>query len=128
MTPRDDPKDVHMSPDEIRTAVEEANRLGKPVMAHAHAAQGKLLNTLCYTFKIYLKRHCSSVESWCSKHRTWKLYWWWRYLSHQKEVFWSTLLKFCRGGFLVPTLYIGKYFLERSPGGDMEKNVQLTRL
>ena len=41
MTSNDDPRDVHMSPEEIQTAVQEAQRLGKQVMAHAHSAQGK---------------------------------------------------------------------------------------
>ncbi len=44
MTCNDDPRDVHMSPEEIQTAVQEAHRLGKHVMAHAHSAQGRILD------------------------------------------------------------------------------------
>jgi imidazolonepropionase-like amidohydrolase len=37
MTVGDNPKNIAFSPDELRTAVEEANRLNLPVAVHAHA-------------------------------------------------------------------------------------------
>eukprot|EP01116_Phalansterium_solitarium_P001533 TRINITY_DN11345_c0_g1_i1.p1 TRINITY_DN11345_c0_g1~~TRINITY_DN11345_c0_g1_i1.p1 ORF type:complete len:413 (+),score=129.77 TRINITY_DN11345_c0_g1_i1:107-1345(+) len=40
MTEGDNPMSVHFTDKEIRTAVEEATRLGKHVMAHAHSAEG----------------------------------------------------------------------------------------
>jgi imidazolonepropionase-like amidohydrolase len=40
MSAGDDPKDVHMSPEELAVAMEEARRLGVPVMAHAHSTEG----------------------------------------------------------------------------------------
>lgn len=40
MTAFDDPNDMHMSPEELKVAIEEATRLNRPVMAHAHGAEG----------------------------------------------------------------------------------------
>ena len=40
MSAGDNPQNVHFSDEEIRVAVEEANRRGVPVMAHAHSTEG----------------------------------------------------------------------------------------
>jgi len=40
MSAGDDPRDVHLSPEELAVAVDEARRLGVPVMAHAHSTEG----------------------------------------------------------------------------------------
>ena len=40
MSAGDNPKNVHFSPEELKAAVEEANRRDVPVMAHAHATEG----------------------------------------------------------------------------------------
>ena len=40
MTSSDNPMAVHFTDKELRVAVEEANRLGRHVMAHAHSAEG----------------------------------------------------------------------------------------
>ena len=40
LSPGDDPHHAHFTPDEIRACVEEAERAGRKVMAHAQAAEG----------------------------------------------------------------------------------------
>jgi len=40
MTTGDNPQNVHFSPEELKTVVEEAARRDVPVMAHAHATEG----------------------------------------------------------------------------------------
>jgi len=40
MSAGDNPRNVHFSPEELKAAVEEANRRDVPVMAHAHATEG----------------------------------------------------------------------------------------
>jgi imidazolonepropionase-like amidohydrolase len=40
MSAGDDPHRAHFSPEELRALVEEANRLGVPVAAHAHSTEG----------------------------------------------------------------------------------------
>ena len=40
MSAGDDPTRAHFSPEELEVMVQEANRLGVPVAAHAHSAQG----------------------------------------------------------------------------------------
>ena len=40
MSAGDNPQNVHFSDEEIKVAIEEANRRGVPVMAHAHSTEG----------------------------------------------------------------------------------------
>ena len=40
MTAKDNPLNVHFTQEELETAVVEAERFGKHVMAHAHSADG----------------------------------------------------------------------------------------
>jgi imidazolonepropionase-like amidohydrolase len=79
----DDPRNVAFSPEELRAAVEEANRLGVPVAAHAHAAEG---------IKQAVRAGVRSIE-----HGT--------YIDEE-----AMRLMAKRGTFLVPTVYIGDYY------------------
>lgn len=81
----DDPRNVAFSPEELRAAVEEANRLGVPVAAHAHAAEG---------IKQAVRAGVRSIE-----HGT--------YIDDE-----AMRLMAKRGTFFVPTVYIGDYYAE----------------
>jgi imidazolonepropionase-like amidohydrolase len=83
MTVGDDPKNVAFSPDELRTAVEEANRLNLPVAVHAHATEG---------IKQAVRAGVRSIE-----HGT--------YLDDE-----AIELMLAHGTYLVPTIYIGDYY------------------
>ena len=83
MTVGDDPKNVAFSPDELRTAVEEANRLGLPVAVHAHATEG---------IKQAVRAGVRSIE-----HGT--------FLDDE-----AIDLMVEHGTYLVPTIYIGDYY------------------
>jgi imidazolonepropionase-like amidohydrolase len=83
MTVGDDPRNVAFSPDELRTAVEEANRLGLPVAVHAHATEG---------IKQAVRAGVRSIE-----HGT--------FLDDE-----AIDLMVERGTYLVPTIYIGDYY------------------
>ena len=83
MTVGDDPKNVAFSPNELRTAVEEANRLGLPVAVHAHATEG---------IKQAVRAGVRSIE-----HGT--------FLDDE-----AIDLMVEHGTFLVPTIYIGDYY------------------
>ena len=102
MSAKDNPRDVHFSKDELRVAVEEARRLGVPVMAHAHSAEG---------IKEAVKAGVRSIE-----HGT--------FLDQE-----GIDLMLERGTYLVPTLYVGDYFLEQHPESEAQrKMVELTRM
>ncbi len=79
----DDPRNVAFSPEELRAAVEEAARLGVPVAAHAHAAEG---------IKQAVRAGVRSIE-----HGT--------FLDDE-----AIALMVEHGTFLVPTIYIGDYY------------------
>ncbi|HXV37664.1 MAG TPA: amidohydrolase family protein [Myxococcota bacterium] len=79
----DNPRNVAFSPEELRVAVEEAARLGVPVAAHAHAAEG---------IKQAVRAGVRSIE-----HGT--------FIDDE-----AIRLMVERGTFLVPTIYIGDYF------------------
>jgi imidazolonepropionase-like amidohydrolase len=79
----DDPHNVAFSPEELRAAVEEANRLGVPVAAHAHAAEG---------IKQAVRAGVRSIE-----HGT--------FIDDE-----AIHLMAKRGTFLVPTIYVGDYY------------------
>jgi imidazolonepropionase-like amidohydrolase len=81
----DDPRNVAFSPEELRVAVEESNRLGVPVAAHAHAAEG---------IKQAVRAGVRSIE-----HGT-----------HIDDEAIRMMAK--RGTFLVPTIYVGDYYAE----------------
>jgi len=85
MSAADDPKDVHFSPEEMQVVMDEANRLRKPVMAHAHSAEG---------IKLAVRAGVRSIE-----HGT--------FLDAE-----GVKLMAERGTYLVPTLYIGDYYIE----------------
>jgi imidazolonepropionase-like amidohydrolase len=83
MTVGDNPKNVAFSPDELRTAVEEANRLNLPVAVHAHATEG---------IKQAVRAGVRSIE-----HGT--------FLDDE-----AIDLMVEHGTYLVPTIYIGDYY------------------
>ena len=95
MTVGDDPKNVAFSPDELRTAVEEANRLSLPVAVHAHATEG---------IKQAVRAGVRSIE-----HGT--------YLDEE-----AIELMVEHGTFLVPTIYIGDYYGKTRKLRAQEKN------
>lgn len=81
----DDPRNVAFSPEELRAAVEEANRHGVPVAAHAHATEG------------IRQAVAAGVRS----------------IEHGTYVDDATLHEMVRRGtFMVPTVYVGDYYNE----------------
>jgi imidazolonepropionase-like amidohydrolase len=95
MTVGDDQKNVAFSPEELRAAVEEANRLGLPVAVHAHAAEG---------IKQAVRAGVRSIE-----HGT--------YLDEE-----AIDLMVSHGTYLVPTIYIGDYYGQTRKLRAQEKN------
>jgi imidazolonepropionase-like amidohydrolase len=81
----DDPRNVAFSPEELRAAVDEAARLGVPVAAHAHAAEG---------IREAVLAGARSIE-----HGT--------YMDDE-----TIELMAERGTFLVPTIYVGDYYAD----------------
>ena len=81
----DDPRNVAFAPDELRAAVEEANRHGVPVAAHAHAAAG---------IKQAIEAGVRSIE-----HGT--------YMDDE-----AIRMMVEHGTYLVPTVYLGDYYAE----------------
>lgn len=101
MSARDNPRDVHYSPEEIEAAVTEATRLGVPVMAHAHSAEG---------IKQAVRAGVRSIE-----HGT--------FIDEE-----GIRLMLERGTYLVPTVYVGEYYLTQNPNSEAQrKMVELTR-
>jgi imidazolonepropionase-like amidohydrolase len=88
MSAGDDPKDVHMSPEELAVAMDEAGRLGVPVMAHAHSTEGIIQA---------IEAGVRSIE-----HGT---------FIDEKGV----RLARRRGTYLVPTFYLGDYYIAEIP-------------
>jgi imidazolonepropionase-like amidohydrolase len=91
----DDPRNVAFSPEELRAAVEEANRHGVPVAAHAHATAG---------IKQAIAAGVRSIE-----HGT--------YIDDEAI---GMLVK--RGTFLVPTVYLGDYYNQNKELRAQDKN------
>jgi imidazolonepropionase-like amidohydrolase len=85
MSVGDNPRNVAFSPEELRAALEEANRLDVPVAAHAHAADG---------IKQAVRAGVRSIE-----HGT--------YIDAE-----ATKMMARSGTFLVPTIYVGDYYAE----------------
>ena len=88
MTIGDNPQNVHFSPEELKAAIEEANRRDVPVMAHAHATEG---------IKQAVKAGVRSIE-----HGT--------YMDDE-----AIDLMIQHGTYLIPTLTIDLYFKEIIP-------------
>lgn len=91
----DNPRNVAFSPEELRAAVDEANRLGVPVAAHAHAAEG---------IKMAVAAGVRSIE-----HGT--------YMDDE-----AIRMMAKRGTFLVPTVYLGDYYAEGEKLRAQDKN------
>ncbi len=81
----DDPRNVAFSPEELRAAVEEANRHNVPVAAHAHATEG---------IKQAVAAGVRSIE-----HGT--------FIDDE-----GIRMMAEKGAFLVPTIYVGDYYTE----------------
>jgi len=101
MSAGNDPNKAHFSPEELRAIVEEASRLGVPVAAHAHSAAGIRAAILAGVRTI---EHGTFVDD--------------EGIRLMKE----------RGVYLVPTLYVGDYYLNEQPGSEAQgKMNELTR-
>jgi len=94
MSAADDPRDVHMSPEELEAIVSEARRFKTPVMAHAHSADG---------IKMAIRAGARSIE-----HGT--------FLDDE-----GIRLMVEHGTYLVPTMYIGDYYLEEHPDSEAQQ-------
>lgn len=87
----DDPRNVAFSPEELRAAVDEANRHGLPVAAHAHATKG------------IRQAVAAGVRS----------------IEHGTYVDDETLHEMARRGtFMVPTVYLGDFYAGGDSGVD----------
>jgi len=101
MSAGDNPKDVHFSPEELEVAVAEATRLGVPVMAHAHSAEG---------VKQAVRAGVRSIE-----HGT--------FIDAE-----GVRLMVEHGTYLVPTMYIGDYYINEAPDAEaQQKMVELSK-
>lgn len=101
MSAGNDPKRAHYSPEELRAVVEEASRLGVPVAMHAHSAEAIRAATLA---------GARSIE-----HGT--------FLDDE-----GIRLMVKHGTWLVPTFYVGEYYLEeQSQSAAQAKMNELTR-
>jgi imidazolonepropionase-like amidohydrolase len=101
MSAGDNPKDVHFSPEELAVAVAEATRLGVPVMAHAHSAEG---------VKQAVKAGVRSIE-----HGT--------FIDDE-----GVRLMVEHGTYLVPTIYIGDFYIEeRADSEAQQKMIELSK-
>jgi len=101
MSAGNDPERAHYSPEELGAIVDEASRLGVPVAAHAHSAAGIRAAILAGARSI---EHGTFVDE--------------EGLRLLKE----------RGVYLVPTLYVGDYYLEEHPASAAQAKMnELTR-
>lgn len=101
MTVGDNPQNVHFSPEELKAAIDEANRRDTPVMAHAHATEG---------IKMAVRAGVRSVE----------------HGSYLDEECMDLMIK--NGTYLIPTLTIGLFFQEQIPDSkSLSKAVELGR-
>jgi imidazolonepropionase-like amidohydrolase len=101
MSAGDDPTRAHFSPEELSVMVEEATRLGVPVAAHAHSTEG---------IKQAIRAGVRSIE-----HGT--------FLDDE-----GIRLMVEHGVYLVPTVYVGDYFLEEQTGSEAQAKMNdLTR-
>jgi len=101
MTAGDNPQNVHFSPEELQVAIDEATRRDVPVMAHAHAAEGIKMSIKAGARTI---EHGSFLDDECID----------LFLKH--------------GTYLVPTLSIGKWFLEFNEDSEaLSKAIAITK-
>ena len=101
MSAGNDPNRAHFSPDELAAIVDEASRLGVPVAAHAHSDAGIRASILAGARTI--------------EHGT--------FISDE-----SIRLMKEKGVYLVPTLYVGDYYLNEQPGSEAQAKMnELTR-
>jgi len=96
MSAGDSPRDVHLSDEELQVAMEEANRLSVPVMSHAHSAEG---------IKKAIRAGARSIE-----HGT--------FLDEE-----GVALLVEHDTFLVPTIYIGDYYIEEMADSVAQKKM-----
>jgi len=101
MTAGDNPQNVHFSKEELTVAIEEASRRDVPVMAHAHSAEG---------IKMSIKAGAKTIE----------------HGSFLDDEGIDLFLK--NGTYLIPTLTIGKWFLEFNENSQaLAKAIALTK-
>jgi imidazolonepropionase-like amidohydrolase len=101
MSAGNDPNRAHYSPEELDAIVDEASRLGVPVAAHAHSAAG---------IKASILAGARTIE-----HGT--------FMDDE-----SIKLMQEKGVYLVPTLYVGDYYLNEQPGSEAQAKMnELTR-
>jgi imidazolonepropionase-like amidohydrolase len=101
MSAGNDPNKAHFSPEELRAIVEEATRLGVPVAAHAHAAVAIKASVLAGARTI---EHGTFIDDEGIR------------LIREKGV------------YLVPTLYVGDYYLNEQPASEGQAKMnELTR-
>jgi imidazolonepropionase-like amidohydrolase len=101
MSAGNDPTRAHYSPEELGAIVDEAARLGVPVAAHAHSAAG---------IRAAIVAGARTIE-----HGT--------FLDDE-----SIGLMQEKGVYLVPTLYVGDYYLNEQPGSEAQAKMnELTR-
>ena len=101
MTAGDNPQNVHFSPEELKVAMDEAARRDVPVMAHAHSAEG---------IKMSLKAGARTIE----------------HGSFLDDEGIALFLK--HDAYLIPTLTIGKWFLDFNENSvALAKAVALTK-
>jgi imidazolonepropionase-like amidohydrolase len=101
MTAGDNPQNVHFSKEELAVAIDEASRRDVPVMAHAHSAEG---------IKMSIRAGARTIE----------------HGSFLDDEGIDLFLK--HKAYLIPTLTIGKWFLEFNENSKaLEKAVALTK-
>ena len=101
MTAGDNPQNVHFSKEELAVAMDEANRRDVPVMAHAHSAEG---------IKMSIRAGARTIE----------------HGSFLDDEGIDLFLK--NGAYLIPTLTIGKWFLEFNENSQaLAKAISITK-
>jgi imidazolonepropionase-like amidohydrolase len=101
MSAGNDPNKAHYSPEELSAIVDEATRLGVPVAAHAHSAAGIKASILAGARTI---EHGTFIDD--------------EGIRLLKE----------KGVYLVPTLYVGDYYLNEQPASEAQAKMnELTR-
>jgi len=101
MSAGNDPNRAHYSPEELAAIVIEASRLGVPVAAHAHSAAGIKASILAGARTI---EHGTFIDD--------------EGIRLLRE----------KGVYLVPTLYVGDYYLNEQPGSEAQAKMnELTR-
>jgi imidazolonepropionase-like amidohydrolase len=101
MSAGNDPNRAHYSPEELAAIVDEASRLGVPVAAHAHSAAGVRAAVIAGARTI---EHGTFIDD--------------EGIALMKE----------KGVYLVPTLYVGDYYLNEQPDSAAQAKMnELTR-